>query len=80
MIKITDLEKFYRTDEVQTIAINKLSFEVKEGEMAAVIFLTVSKLPDLMSEKERTLESTILGLYSKALTLSTSLAFSKTKT
>ena len=37
MIKITDLEKFYRTDEVQTIAINNLSFEVKEGEFVSVM-------------------------------------------
>ncbi len=37
MIKITDLEKFYRTDEVQTIAINKLSFEVKQGEFVSVM-------------------------------------------
>ncbi|MDN3596007.1 ABC transporter ATP-binding protein [Zunongwangia endophytica] len=37
MIKITDLEKFYRTDEVQTIAINKLSFEVREGEFVSVM-------------------------------------------
>src|SRR5690606_3115166 len=37
MIKITDLEKFYRTEEVQTIALNKLSFEVKEGEFVAVM-------------------------------------------
>ena len=32
MIKITDLEKVYRTEEVETIALNKLSIEVKEGE------------------------------------------------
>ncbi|MDG3582847.1 MULTISPECIES: ABC transporter ATP-binding protein [Galbibacter] len=37
MIKITDLEKFYRTEEVQTVALNKLSFEVKEGEFVAVM-------------------------------------------
>ncbi len=37
MIKITDLEKFYRTEEVQTIALNKLSFAVKEGEFVAVM-------------------------------------------
>ncbi|WP_417887720.1 ABC transporter ATP-binding protein [Zunongwangia sp.] len=37
MIKITDLEKFYRTDEVQTVAINKLSFEIKEGEFVSVM-------------------------------------------
>ena len=37
MIQITDLEKYYRTDEVQTIALNKLSFEVKEGEFVAIM-------------------------------------------
>lgn len=37
MIKINDLEKFYRTEEVRTIAINKLSFEVKEGEFLAIM-------------------------------------------
>ncbi|AOW19881.1 ABC transporter ATP-binding protein [Urechidicola croceus] len=37
MIKITDLEKFYKTEELQTIALNKLSFEVKKGEFVAVM-------------------------------------------
>lgn len=37
MIQITELEKFYRTDEVQTIALNKLSFEVKNGEFVAIM-------------------------------------------
>ncbi len=37
MIKITNLEKYYRTEEVQTIALNKLSFEIKEGEFAAIM-------------------------------------------
>lgn len=37
MIKITDLEKIYRTEEVETIALNKLSIEVKEGEFVAVM-------------------------------------------
>lgn len=37
MIKITNLEKYYQTEEVQTIALNKLSFEVKEGEFAAIM-------------------------------------------
>ena len=31
MIKITELEKIYRTEEVETVALNKLSFEVKAG-------------------------------------------------
>lgn len=37
MIKITNLEKVYRTEEVETIALNKLSIEVKEGEFVAVM-------------------------------------------
>lgn len=37
MIKISDLEKFYRTEEVETVALNKLSIEVKEGEFVAVM-------------------------------------------
>ena len=37
MIKITNLEKIYRTAEVETIALNKLSMEVKEGEFVAVM-------------------------------------------
>jgi len=37
MITIENLEKFYRTEEVQTVAINKLSFEVKNGEFVAIM-------------------------------------------
>lgn len=37
MIKIKNLEKIYRTEEVETIALNKLSMEVKEGEFVAVM-------------------------------------------
>ena len=37
MIKITELEKYYTTEEVQTIALNKLSFEIREGEFVAVM-------------------------------------------
>ena len=37
MIQITDLEKYYKTDEVQTIALNKLSFEVRKCEFVAVM-------------------------------------------
>ncbi|AUC15950.1 phosphonate ABC transporter ATP-binding protein [Tenacibaculum sp. SZ-18] len=37
MIQIKELQKFYRTEEVQTIALNKLSFEVKEGEFVAIM-------------------------------------------
>jgi putative ABC transport system ATP-binding protein len=37
MIKITDLQKFYRTEEVETIALNKLSIDIKEGEFVAIM-------------------------------------------
>jgi len=37
MIKIKDLEKIYRTEEVETVALNKLSLEVKEGEFVAIM-------------------------------------------
>ncbi|MEC8885140.1 MAG: ABC transporter ATP-binding protein [Bacteroidota bacterium] len=37
MVKITDLEKYYATEEVRTIALNKLSFQVQEGEFVAVM-------------------------------------------
>jgi len=41
MIKIKELEKIYRTEEVETIALNKLSIEVKEGEEGEYLFLTL---------------------------------------
>ena len=37
MISIKDLSKNYRTEEVETIALNKLNMEVKEGEFVAVM-------------------------------------------
>lgn len=37
MIKITNLEKVYRTEDIETVALNKLSFSVKEGEFVAVM-------------------------------------------
>src|SRR5690242_13637429 len=37
MIKITNLEKIYRTEEVETVALNKLSMHVREGEFVAVM-------------------------------------------
>ncbi|MFT5890994.1 MAG: putative ABC transport system ATP-binding protein [Dokdonia sp.] len=37
MINITDLEKYYATDEVRTVALNKLSFNVQEGEFVAIM-------------------------------------------
>src|SRR5919205_553028 len=37
MIRIKELEKVYRTENVETVALNKLTFEVKEGEFVAVM-------------------------------------------
>ena len=37
MIKIKNLEKIYRTEDVETVALNKLSLEVKEGEFVAIM-------------------------------------------
>ncbi|RNI26454.1 ABC transporter ATP-binding protein [Rufibacter latericius] len=37
MIQIKNLEKVYRTDEVHTTALNKVSLEVKRGEFVAVM-------------------------------------------
>ena len=37
MIKITDLVKVYRTEEVETTALNKLSLEVKNGEFVSIM-------------------------------------------
>ena len=37
MIKIEELSKFFRTEEVQTIALNKISLEIKDGEFVAVM-------------------------------------------
>src|SRR3954469_13514721 len=37
MIRIKELEKIYRTEDVETVALNKLTFEVKDGEFVAVM-------------------------------------------
>nr|NQU89543.1 ABC transporter ATP-binding protein [Bacteroidota bacterium] len=37
MIKTVNLTKVFRTDEVETTALNQVSFEVKEGEFVAVM-------------------------------------------
>lgn len=37
MIRINELQKIYRTDEVETIALNKISLYVKEGEFVAIM-------------------------------------------
>lgn len=37
MIKVSNLEKIYRTDEIETVALNNVSFEIKEGEFVAMM-------------------------------------------
>src|SRR5690606_31402054 len=37
MIRITNLQKHYRTEEVETVALNDVSIHVKEGEFVAVM-------------------------------------------
>lgn len=37
MIKITELQKLYRTEEIETMALNDLSIHVREGEFVAVM-------------------------------------------
>jgi len=37
MIKIKELEKIYRTEDVETVALNKLSVHVVEGEFVAIM-------------------------------------------
>jgi len=37
MLKTIELTKSFRSDEIETIALNKVSFEVKEGEFVAIM-------------------------------------------
>ncbi len=37
MIQITNLEKIYRTEEVETVALSNLSINIKEGEFVAIM-------------------------------------------
>lgn len=37
MIKVTDLQKVFTTDEVETTALNGIDLEIKDGEFVAII-------------------------------------------
>ncbi len=37
MIKVENLEKIFRTEEIETVALNKVSLEVKTGEFVAIM-------------------------------------------
>ena len=37
MIKVNELSKVFRTEEIETVALNQVSFEIKEGEFVAIM-------------------------------------------
>src|SRR6201993_931544 len=37
MIKVNGLEKIYRTEEIETVALSKISFEINNGEFVAIM-------------------------------------------
>ena len=37
MIKVTNLSKVFRTEEIETTALNEVSFEIKDGEFVAIM-------------------------------------------
>ena len=37
MITVTNLSKVFRTEEIETTALNKVSFEIKDGEFVAIM-------------------------------------------
>ena len=37
MITVTDLSKVFRTEEIETTALNQVSFEIKDGEFVAIM-------------------------------------------
>ena len=37
MIKVTDLSKVFRTEEIETTALNGVSFEINDGEFVAIM-------------------------------------------
>ena len=37
MIQVTNLSKIFRTEEIETTALNGVSFEIKDGELVAIM-------------------------------------------
>ena len=37
MIQVTNLSKIFRTEEIETTALNGVSFEIKDGEFVAIM-------------------------------------------
>lgn len=45
MIEINNISKVFRTSEVETVALNHVSLDVKEGEFVAIIDCQVAASP-----------------------------------
>ena len=45
MIKTVNLQKIFKTEEVETWALNNVSLEIKEGEFVAIMGRVVASLP-----------------------------------
>ncbi len=45
MIKVSNLSKIFRTEEIETTALNGVSFEIKDGEFVAIIINTPTAHP-----------------------------------
>ena len=43
MIKVTNLCKVFRTEEIETTALNGVTFEIKDGEFVAITSLSRSR-------------------------------------
>ena len=75
MIKVTDLSKIFRTEEIETTALNGVSFEIKEGEFVAIMgpsgcgkstLLNILGLLDNPTEGEYYLNGTEVSKYTEA--------------
>lgn len=75
MIKTVNLQKVFRTEEVETLALNNVNIEVKEGEFVAIMgpsgcgkstLLNILGLLDNPSEGDFFLNGTEVGKYTEA--------------
>ena len=53
MIQIENLSKVFRTSEVETIALNHVNIEVKEGEFVAIMGPSGSGKSTLLNQSKR---------------------------
>ena len=72
MIKTNNLQKVFRTDEVETWALNDVSIEVKEGEFVAI--MGPSKCRNTRKHSAHRPAREPSGLYSRVSTKTTNCA------